>query len=83
MYVTCRRAAPVRAAVRTLTLNVYAVEEAGLQAFLAGPAAAPYFSDLGAYMTDRCQVLCLPHRSFCPREMGAARNLPCLLASYP
>ena len=27
-----------------------------MQAFLAGPQAAPYFTDLGAYMTERCQV---------------------------
>jgi hypothetical protein len=50
------RAAPVRAAVRTLTLNLYALEAPGVQAFLAGPQAAPYFTDLGAYMTERCQV---------------------------
>ena len=49
------RAAPVRAAVRTLTLNMYAIEAPGVQAYLAGSAAS-YFSDLGAHMTDRCQV---------------------------
>ena len=49
------RAAPVRAAVRTLTLNTYAIEAPAVQAYLAGPAAS-YFSDLGAHMTDRCQV---------------------------
>ena len=61
------RAAPVRAAVRTLTLNLYALEAPGVQAFLAGPQAAPYFTDLGVYMTERCQVGCWPvarsHRS--------------------
>ena len=60
------RAAPVRAAVRTLTLNLYALEAPGVQAFLAGPQAAPYFTDLGVYMTERCQVGCWPvARSHC------------------
>lgn len=45
----------MRAAVRTLTLNMYAIEAPAVQAHLAGPASA-YFSDLGAHMTDRCQV---------------------------
>lgn len=46
----------MRAAVRTLTLNLYALAAPGVQAFLAGPQAAPYFTDLGVYMTERCQV---------------------------
>jgi hypothetical protein len=53
----CYRAAPVRAAVRTLTLNLYAIESPEVQAFLAGPQSAAYFTDLGAYMTERCQVM--------------------------
>lgn len=46
----------MRAAVRTLTLNLYGIEAPEVQAFLAGPQAAPYFTDLGVYMTERCQV---------------------------
>jgi hypothetical protein len=78
------RAAPVRAAVRTLTLNLYAIEAPGVQAFLAGPQAAAYFTDLGAYMTERCQVsdVALWNRYFLSSSFVIPSARRCIL-EYP
>jgi len=46
----------VRAAVRTLTLNIYSIDDPEMQAFLAAEPAANYFTDFGAYLTERCQA---------------------------
>lgn len=67
----------MRAAVRTLTLNLYAIDEPEVQAFLAGPAAAPYFTDLGAYVTDRCQV---GHRLLASDKRSSAYGQQCAAA---
>ena len=46
----------VRAAVRTLTLNVYSVDDAGIQSFVTSPPASNYFLDMARYMADQVQV---------------------------
>ncbi len=51
-----RRSPAVRAAVRTLTLNIYSIDDPEMQAFLAAEPAANYFTDFGAYLTERCQA---------------------------
>ena len=48
----------MREAVRALTLNLYSIDEEEMQAFLASEYAGHYFTDLGAYITERCQVTC-------------------------
>ncbi len=59
----------MRAAVRTLTLNIYSIDDPEMQAFLAAEPAANYFTDFGAYLTERCQARgptpCLPSRLWC------------------
>lgn len=54
----------MRAAVRTLTLNVYALGSAEVQAFLAAEPSASYFTQLGAYMAESCKVLGAPESGF-------------------
>ena len=55
----------VRAAVRTLTLSVYSIREAGVQDFVVREPASDYFRQLTCYLADQCQVaaVCL-HWSF-------------------
>jgi hypothetical protein len=43
----------VRIAVRTLTLNVYQVDEPALRSFILDRSAVPYFSNLVWFMRDR------------------------------
>ena len=47
----------VRAAVRTLTLNVYSIPDPDVQAFVVSPPASNYFTELAIYIADQCQVL--------------------------
>ena len=42
--------------MRTLTLNIYSIDDPEMQAFLAAEPAANYFTDFGAYLTERCQA---------------------------
>ena len=44
----------VRAAVRTLTLNIYSVDDPGLRAFILDRSAVPYFSNLVWFIRDQC-----------------------------
>ena len=46
----------VRAAVRTLTLNVFSIHERPVLDFVIAPPADAFFSDLAALLTDQCQV---------------------------
>jgi hypothetical protein len=46
----------VRTAVKTLTLNVYAIPLPSVQQFVASRPAAAYFSQLAAYIAEQCQV---------------------------
>lgn len=46
----------VRTAVKTLTLNVFAIPLPSVQAFVASPPAARYFGELAAYIGEQCQV---------------------------
>ena len=47
----------VRAAVRTLTLNVYSIPDPDVQEFVVSPPASNYFTELAIYIADQCQVL--------------------------
>ena len=47
----------MRAAVRTLTLNMYALGSPEVQTYLAAEPATHYFSHLGASMAESCKVL--------------------------
>ena len=47
----------VRAAVRTLTLNVFQVDDPGLRAFILNRSAVPYFSNLVWFVRDQCASL--------------------------
>ena len=47
----------VRIAVRTISLNVYKVEDANVQKFIVNRTAVPYFSNLAWYIRDQCAVI--------------------------
>ncbi|CAD7703845.1 unnamed protein product, partial [Ostreobium quekettii] len=47
----------VRAAVRTLTLNVFNVQDPLIQDFVVAKPASNYFTELALYATEQCQVL--------------------------
>lgn len=47
----------VRAAVRTLTLNVYSVHEEYIQDFVTSPEARPYFSEVAHYVAEQAMLL--------------------------
>ena len=44
----------VRAAVRTLTLNIYGVDDPALRAFIMDRSAVPYFFNLVWFIRDQC-----------------------------
>ncbi len=46
----------VRAAVRTLTLNVYSVNDPYIQSFVTSPPAVRYFADAAGYLAEQVQV---------------------------
>lgn len=46
----------VRAAVRTLTLNVFSVPDPDIISFVSAPPACQYFSDVAHYLADQVQV---------------------------
>lgn len=46
----------VRAAVRTLTLNVFSVPDAEIQGFVTSPPAAGYFTEVAQYLAEQVQV---------------------------
>ena len=46
----------VRAAVRTLTLKVYDIQDPALQRFIVSASASHFFSDLAACVTEQCKV---------------------------
>ena len=63
----------VRTAVKTLTLNVYAIPLPAVQRFVASRPAAAYFSELATYIAEQCQVRgqeVLGEASFLPRGAG-------------
>lgn len=51
-----RRDPMVRTAVKTLTLNVYAIRLPAVQAFVACRPAASYFAELATYIGEQCQA---------------------------
>lgn len=46
----------VRAAVRTLTLNVYSIRDPAVQAFVISKPASNYFNELAIFIAEQCQV---------------------------
>ena len=46
----------VRAAVRTLTLNVYSIRDPAVQAFVVSKPASNYFNELAIFVAEQCQV---------------------------
>ena len=46
----------VRAAVRTLTLNVYSIDDAAIRQFLVSTPASNYFNELSIVIAEQCQV---------------------------
>lgn len=46
----------VRTAVKTLTLNVYAIPLPAVQQFVTTGPAAAYFAELATYLAEQCQV---------------------------
>ena len=44
--------------MRTLTLNVYAIPDPAVQAFVCAPPASSYFADVAAFMAGQAQVRC-------------------------
>ena len=46
----------VRAAVRTLTLNVYAIPDPAIQGFVSAPPAGRYFGEVAAFMAVQAQA---------------------------
>lgn len=46
----------VRAAVRTLTLNVYSIKDPAVQAFVVSKPASNYFNELAIFVAEQCQV---------------------------
>ncbi len=46
----------VRAAVRSLTLNVYGIEDGAVQEFVCSLPASSYFTELAIGMTEQCQA---------------------------
>ena len=46
----------VRTAVKTLTLNVYAIPLPAVQQFVTSPPAAAYFAELAAHVAEQCRV---------------------------
>ena len=74
----------MRAAVRTLTLNIYSIDDPEMQAFLAAEPASHYFTDFGAYLTERCQAckpFLTPWRASSTASVSACHPSPCIAAS--
>ena len=42
--------------MRALTLNVYSIEDAKVQAFVCSPPASSYFQELAVSLVEQCQV---------------------------
>ena len=50
----------IRTAVRTLTLNIYRIDDDALRRFILDRSAVPYFSNLVWYLRDQvCMHVCL------------------------
>ena len=47
----------VRAAVRMLTINIYSVDDAGMQAHIAAPPCVNYFRELALLLAERSTAL--------------------------
>lgn len=61
----------VRAAVRTLTLNVYQIGDAAVQAFVVSQPASNYFTELAIFIAEQCQA-----RARSPGCMSAVAKNP-------
>ncbi|GMH41903.1 hypothetical protein BSKO_09813 [Bryopsis sp. KO-2023] len=61
----------VRAAVRTLTLNVYRVTESVVQDFVVAKPASNYFTELALYAAEQCQIM---DRMLSNAESGSSQS---------
>jgi hypothetical protein len=50
----------VRAAVRTLTLQTFALEDPGIQKFLVSQPASNFLNEVAIIIAEQCQVCCIP-----------------------
>jgi len=65
----------VRAAVRTITLNVYSVDDPAIRAFVSAAPSSRYFSDVAAYLAEQVQLL---DRRMAAAEAGGVQALNAL-----
>ncbi|GBF91765.1 hypothetical protein Rsub_04069 [Raphidocelis subcapitata] len=65
----------VRAAVRTITLNVYSVPDEGIRRFVTSPRVDRYFADVAAYLAEQVQLL---DRRLSAAEAGGVQALGAL-----
>ncbi|KAK9825468.1 hypothetical protein WJX81_005951 [Elliptochloris bilobata] len=70
----------VRAAVRTLTLNVYQIGDPAVQAFVVSQPASNYFTELAIFIAEQCQALDRQLSSLEAGTSAAAFSLESLLA---
>ncbi|BDA41766.1 probable protein CLEC16A homolog at N-terminal half [Coccomyxa sp. Obi] len=70
----------VRAAVRTLTLNVYSIRDPAVQAFVVSKPASNYFNELAIFIAEQCQALDRQLSSLDAGTSAAAFNMENVLA---
>ena len=74
----------MRAAVRSLTLNVYGIEDGAVQEFVCSLPASSYFTELAIGMTEQCQARArLRPRHALDRVSRSARSLRSCLVVTP
>ncbi|XXQ29692.1 FPL domain-containing protein [Plasmodiophora brassicae] len=74
--------AMVRIAVRTLTLNVYKVDDPGLRQFILDKSAVPYFSNLVWFIRDQLGELDVLLRQSVPDQHVMTRVLDVLIDQF-
>lgn len=72
----------VRIAVRTLTLNVYKVDDPGLRQFILDKSAVPYFSNLVWFIRDQLGELDVLLRQSVPDQHVMTRVLDVLIDQF-
>ncbi|KAI8470983.1 MAG: hypothetical protein J3K34DRAFT_520884 [Monoraphidium minutum] len=65
----------VRAAVRTVTLNIFSVDDPAIHAFVAAPPASNYFGAVAAYLAEQVALL---DRRMAAAEAGGPQALAAL-----
>ena len=67
----------VRAAVRTLTLNVYAIPDPAIQRFVTSPPASAYFGEVASFMAAQAQACPADASAWCAPPSGASGGHAC------